>query len=150
MLNKWTRSLYKWSRPAASIRNTIRFIFEVLTWALWEALTSSASKIKRFKFEAFPYYVPHWNPTGVVKTMIGGHWARASSTLRATSRHWCIGCPRIIRTYDFTRMSSLWCNRRSSSFQTFLKYTSKVIDECCIVPRSGRGLVPSPVRLALG
>ena len=30
-----------------------------------------------------------------------------------------IGCPRIIRTYDFTRISSLWCNRRSSSFQTF-------------------------------
>ena len=61
-----------------------------------------------------------------------------------------IGCPRIIRTYDFTRISSLWCNRRSSSFQTFLKYTSRVIDECCIVPRSGRGLVPPPVRLALG
>ena len=61
-----------------------------------------------------------------------------------------IGCPRIIRTYDFTRISSLWCNRRSSSFQTFLKYTSRVIDECCIVPRSCRGLVPSPVRLALG
>ena len=61
-----------------------------------------------------------------------------------------IGCPRIIRTYDFMRISSLWCNRRSSSFQTFLKYTSRVIDECCIVPRSGRGLVPSPVRLALG
>ena len=56
----------------------------------------------------------------------------------------------IIRTYDFTRISSLWCNRRSSSFQTFLKYISRVIDECCIVPRSCRGLVPSPVRLALG
>ena len=61
-----------------------------------------------------------------------------------------IGCPRIIRTYRFTRISSLWCNRCSSSFQTFLKYTSRVIDECCIVPRSGRDLVPSPVRLALG
>ena len=59
-----------------------------------------------------------------------------------------IGCPRIIRTYDFARISSLWYNRRSSSFQTFLKYTSRVIDECCIVPRLGRGLVPSPVRLA--
>ena len=28
------------------------------------------------------------NPTGVVKTMIVGHWVRASGTLRATSRHW--------------------------------------------------------------
>ena len=64
--------------------------------------------------------------------------------------HVSIGCPRIIRTYYFTRISSLWCNRGSSSFQTFLKYSSRVIDECCIVPRSGRSLVPSPVRLALG
>ena len=35
-------------------------------------------------------------------------------------------------------------------FQTVLKFTSRVIDECCIVPRSGRDLVPLPVRLALG
>ena len=31
---------------------------EVLTWALWEVLTSSTSKMERFNFEAFPYYVP--------------------------------------------------------------------------------------------
>ena len=68
--------------------------------------------------------------------------------LDKTSDRQSIGCPWIIRTYDFTRISSLWCNRRSSSFQTFLKYTSRVIDECCIVPRSCRGLIPSPVRLA--
>ena len=54
----------------------------------------------------------------------------------------CIGCPRIIRTYVFTRISSLWCNRWSSSFQTFLKYTSREIDEWCIVTRSSRDLVP--------
>ena len=35
------------------------------------------------------------------------------------------GCPRIIRTYTFTRISPLWCNRWSSGQQTFLKYPLK-------------------------
>ena len=87
---------------------------------------------------------------GHVENNYGLKWASDMKILGIHFKNNTIGCPRIIRTYDFTRISSLWCNRRSSSFQTFLKYTSRVIDECCVVPRSCRGLVPSPVRLALG